>query len=801
VELKGLVLHDRYRIYEQDGAAGMATVCLARDVKTSAVATVLVLEPPVTRDSGSVRRFLRSAEMAARLNHPYVAPIEDYGQEQGVCYMVTRYDQQATLRDVEHKSGTLSTVQCAWITACIASALEAAVASGIAFHGALRPDNIIITASGDAQVAGFGIAAASGAPDEVLGKGAMHYAAPEQVEGRTIDVRTDLYALGVMVYEMLTGHVPSASDAHSFLGPEDVAGTSDRMDQFLKDVPERLRPVLSGLLAWDPDARFASPGDLIETLVLGGFPAPQRPSTEPDGPDLRHGPVFDASSIPDVRTEAVSMVGMSELYVRGKNGAQRQPEEPAAIVGSTARAEIPRREEGAAWETGPAPQSVPSTSSAVMVAPPATAAKYRKRRLAVLLTILGLIIAAVAYAAAAGWLSGGKPAPGDTTNSPTGQTVTTGKLDIKSTPSGASIMLDSKSVSPKTPAVLSNVAPGSHTVLLRLSGYVDSQQKISVTAGSTSSIQFTLEKKPSTTGPTTEPSTPVTPSQVQTTLRVTSTPAGAAIAVDGKPTGKWTPSTLNVTVGSHTVSLSLSGYKTLSKEVSVVKGQHASVSLTLTRTAPVVSGLLRVTSTPAGATVKVDGKAVAGRTPLSVSVSVGSHALEVSLQGYETWLRTKVDVVKGIETVVVAQLVVTPVDKSYVSATSGFGFHYPATWTVQDNPDPVDPLAKVDVRAPSGASVRVSVVPVGNATLQAYMESLKAKLEKEGWVVSVTGSRAVGGVVYKPLVATRATVQTEYCMLQSSGNIYQLACTAEAGKTTAKTSGFPVILGSFFAAP
>ncbi|MHB8071890.1 MAG: serine/threonine-protein kinase [Candidatus Cryosericum sp.] len=800
MELKGLVLHDRYKIYEQNGAAGMATVCLARDVSTSAVVTVLVLEPPVTRDSGSVRRFLRSAEMAARLNHPYVAPVEDYGQEQGVCYMVTRYDQQATLRDVEQKSGLLPAVQCAWITACIASALEAAIARGIAFHGALRPDNIIVTVSGDAQVAGFGIAAASGAPDEVLGKGAMHYAAPEQVEGRTIDVRTDLYALGVMVYEMLTGHVPSASDAHSFLGPEDVAGTSDRMDQFLKDVPERLRPVLSGLLAWDPDARFASPGDLIETLVLGGFPAPQRPSTEPEGPDLRHGPVLDASFAPDVRTEAVSMVGMSELYVHGKNGVQRQREEPAAIVGGAARAEVPRREEGAAWETGPASQSVPS-SGGVLATPETNPSKPRKRRLAVPIAVIVLVVAGVVYAAAAGWLSGGKPVPEDTTNSPTGQTVTTGKLDIKSTPSGASITVDGKSITARTPTMLSNVAPGSHTVLLHLSGYVDGQQTISATAGNTSAVRITLVKNPSPGGPTTEPSTPVTPSQVQTTLRITSTPAGAAITMDGKATGKWTPSTFNVAAGSHTVVLSLSGYKTLSKDVSMAKGQHGSISLALTRTAPVVSGLLRVTSTPAGAAVKVDGKAVVGKTPLTISVSVGSHTLQVSLQGYETWSRTKVDVVKGIETAIVAQLVAVPTDKDYVNKVSGFGFKYPGTWQIVQSQGSTEPLPYADVRSPLGASVRVTVIAAGGTTVESYAAALKVELEKAGGVVSAVGSRTVKGIVYEHVVCTLGNVRTEYCMLLSAGNIYRLACAATSDGTAAATPGFLVILGSFFAAP
>ena len=799
VELKGLVLHDRYRIYQQDGAAGMATVCLARDVTTSAVVTVLVLEPPVTRDAGSVRRFLRSAEMAARRTQPYVAPIEDYGQEQGVCYMVTRYDQQATLRDVEQQAGALPMVQCAWITACIASALEGALSSGITFHGALRPENVVMTASGDAQVAGFGIAAASGAPDEILGRSATRYAAPEQVEGRAIDIRTDLYALGVMVYEMLTGHIPAASEAHAFLGAEDVAGTADRMDDFLKDVPDQLRPMLSGLLAWDPDARFASPGDLIAMLVLAGFPAPQRPSLEPEAPAIQDGPVFDMPAVPDVRAGPVSIVGMSEFYGQERTGKQAHPEEAASVAGSATRAEVPRPEEGTAWETGAAPQVATHQPTPTAAAPGTV--KTRRRRSVLPLVLLVVVIGVVAYAAASGWLSGRKPAPEGTTTPPANQTVTTGKLEITSTPSGASITIDDKTIGATTPTTVSGLAPGSHTILLHLSGYVDSRKTVAVTSGRTASAQVSLAKKADTTKPGTEPSTPVTPAQVQTTIRITSTPAGAAITLDGKATGSRTPATLDVAPGGHLVALSLSGYTTLTRSVDVTKGRHASLAVTLAKAPPVVSGLLRVTSKPAGAKVKVDGKVVAGTTPLTVSVAVGSHALQVSLQGYETYTRTRVDVVKGIETVVVAQLVPVPADKDYVNKVSGFGFRYPGTWQIVQSQGSTEPPAWAEVRSPQGASVRVTVTDAGGATVEAYTAALKVELEKAGGVVSAVGPRTVKGIVYEHLVCTQGSVRTEYCMLLSAGSMYRLACSAPVDGIVAATPGFLVILGSFYAAP
>lgn len=783
MELRGLVLRDRYRIYEQDGAAGMATVCLARDVMTSSVVTLLVLEPPITRDAGSVRRFMRSAEMGARSKHPYVAPVDDYGQEKGICYIVTRYAQQATLRDVERRAGALPVVQCAWFAACIASALEAGVRNGIAFHGALRPGNVIVTASGDAQVAGFGIAPASGALDEVLGASAVQYAAPEQLEGRVIDVRTDLYALGVMFYEMLTGHVPTVSDTHSFLEPEDVAGTSDRMDRFLGDIPARLRPVLSGLLAWDPDTRFSSPGDLIEMLVAAGFPAPQRPVFEPEGPGREHGPTFDFVSIEDAPAQTVSMVAMSELYVHEKSGMRPRTEEPASTAGEVSRSEVPKPEEGKAWETNTAPDAALSIRDALPV-------KDRARRQAIPLVALTLV-AAVVYVVTAGWLSGSGLSPGDTTRPPAGQTISTGNLDVTSTPSGASIIVDGKSVAARTPATVTGLSPGSHTILLRLSGYMDAQQTVSVTAGNTSSVQSDLTTKPQTT----------TPLQTQATLRITSSPASASITLDGKATGRITPATLEVEAGSHTVSLSLTGYRVLSRNVDVTEGQRAAIALVLTRPLSAAVGQLRVASAPAGATVKIDGKAVAGKTPLTASVSVGSHSVQVSLQGYETYSQLDVDVVNGIQTTVTMELTAIPDDKNFVSTTGGFVFRYPETWVVVENPDPADSLVHADVWSPFGASVRISVLPAGQDTVQSCMERLDRELAAAGWTVLSAGFRTVGTVVYEQLVAVRGSARTDYCMIASGSKIFRIACIAATDQRAAAMSGFQVILGSFFAAP
>jgi serine/threonine protein kinase len=774
----------------------MATVCLASEIATSAVVTALILEPPITRDAGIVRRFLRSGEMGCRSGHPYVAPIEDYGQEQDIYYMVTRFGQQGTiLAELERTHGALPMVQSAWICSCVASALEGAVAyGGIPFHGALRPAGVIVTPAGDAQVSGFGTAPASGALDAVLGERAAVYAAPEQTEGRAVDVRTDLYTLGAMLYEMLTARVPSTAEVRSFLSFEGSA----HMEEFLRDIPNQLHPVLSGLLRWDPDERFASPGDVIDALTKAGFPAPLRPLMEPTGPGGEYGPEPDSDTSPHPELLAVPMVGMDERYIQEKTGEHPSTDDVAPRAEVSATTDVPRPDEGFSWETAVSPSSEPVVSPAVPLSP-------QRRHRVVPIILATLVVAALAYVAIAKPFNRGSlPPDGTAVNPPSGQTVATGALSVTSMPPGASIILDGTDRKLTTPATLTGVAAGSHTVLLRLTGYAEGRENATVTAGTTSALQVALTKTLDTTTPPVEPGTPpvTPPTQVETTLRVTSTPGSAAIVLDEKETGRVTPATIVVAPGSHTVSLKFAGYAVASRTVTVAKGGQASLAVALTQAPPVAQGSLRITSTPAGAVVTIDGKRMTGTTPLTVGVALGHHTILVALSGYDTFARSGVEVVKGIQTTIAAKLVVIPVDLSYTNSAGGFGFKYPNTWQIVQSQGSTEPLATAEVRSPAGPFVRVEVAPLKGSTVQTYLTELRAELEKlPGLTISGTGTRTVGSIVYQHIVTLRAGSQTEYCLLQSGGSVYQLQCTAEVGLLNGASRGFQIILGSFFTAP
>jgi hypothetical protein len=146
--------------------------------------------------------------------------------------------------------------------------------------------------------------------------------------------------------------------------------------------------------------------------------------------------------------------------------------------------------------------------------------------------------------------------------------------------------------------------------------------------------------------------------------------------------------------------------------------------------------------------------------------------------------------------------VAIPVDLSYTNSVGGFSFRYPGTWQVVQSQGSTVPLATAEVRSPTGAYVRIEVVPLNGATVQTYLAGLRTDLEKlTGLTVNSAGTRTAGGIVYQDLVVVHAGSQTEYCLLQSGGSVYQLQFVAEVGLVNATAPGFRTMLGSFLAAP
>ena len=204
------VLDQRYELQEQIGGGGMADVYKAKDLLLNRPVAVKILHDQFKSDTEFIDKFNREAQAAARLSHPNIVNIYDVGVMDGAHYIVMEYVPGRTLKDKIKQEGHLSVTEALTVAKGIASALSHAHANNLV-HCDIKPHNILMMPDGSAKVADFGIArAVTESTMTYTGNvvGSVHYFSPEQAKGTMITPKSDVYALGVVLYEMLTGTLP-----------------------------------------------------------------------------------------------------------------------------------------------------------------------------------------------------------------------------------------------------------------------------------------------------------------------------------------------------------------------------------------------------------------------------------------------------------------------------------------------------------------------------------------------------------------------------------------------------------------
>ncbi|MFM2070011.1 MAG: hypothetical protein RLZZ623_274, partial [Actinomycetota bacterium] len=257
-----IVLNDRYEIQNRIGRGGMADVFLARDLLLDRPVAIKVLFPEFATDPNFVERFRREAQSAASLNHPNIVSVYDWGKYSNTYFMAMEYVQGRTLADILRANGHVSSVQAAEIASEVSAALSFAHRNGVV-HRDIKPANILIGSAGQVKVADFGIARAMNAPTESnltqVGSvmGTATYFSPEQAQGATPDPRSDLYSLGIVLYEMVAGVPPFTGENPVSIAYKQVHDNPRPLNQLVADVPRPFEAIVAKLLAKSPDMRYA----------------------------------------------------------------------------------------------------------------------------------------------------------------------------------------------------------------------------------------------------------------------------------------------------------------------------------------------------------------------------------------------------------------------------------------------------------------------------------------------------------------------------------------------------------------
>ncbi|MGO9442444.1 MAG: protein kinase domain-containing protein [Terriglobales bacterium] len=640
----------RYDITGELGKGAMGVVYKATDPnigRTVAIKTTR-LDAHGLDTEDLLRRFRNEARAAGTLNHPNIVTIYDAGEQEGVFYIAMEYIEGETLHGLLSQHRSLPVEKVIDIVRQVCAGLDYAHAHGV-IHRDVKPANIMLAASGAVKVMDFGIAKAGGtvtATGQVLGT--PNYMSPEQVKGKPIDGRSDLFSVGVLLYEMLTGEKPFDGQNVTTIIYKIVSENPIPPRELDVTIHPGLSAVVTKALAKAPDERYQTGAELVADLAnyksLGSesgatqlisaagdrtvvTPAP--PPTRPPAPlaPAPPSPTVQQASAPGMNMRV--LVGVVVLLLiaalvawRVYRRHQQQGQEAAATQSLPAvqqpAAAPPPAPPAETAATPTAPPQTPSAEATPAPEPPQPAPRPASKP--------KVKTAAVPPAPVP------QPAPADAAG--------TGTVHVTSTPFGATVTIDGSGAF-VTPFDSPPLKAGTHAFSVSKLGWSTVQRKLDVVAGKATNLDVSLAVSGAI-------------------VELQSDPPGAAILVDEKPTNKFTPARLAVPQGEHKIRLRMEGFKDENTVVTLAEGQTLSLSPKLAPAkgsklkrlfkggggSPENMGTLEVTTHPDGAHITLNDAAAPETTPAKVAAKPGKYDLAIILPGYKTVHRA-VEIEKG----------------------------------------------------------------------------------------------------------------------------------------------------------
>ena len=265
----GQLIKERYEIVELLGEGGMAFVYKAKDMQLKRMVAIKTLKPNYVEQTTFVERFKREAQTAANLNHPNIVQIFDWGIEEEP-YFVMEYIEGNTLTSIISNRKTISLSDILFIGAQVANGLQAAHSQGLV-HRDIKPGNIMITPGGKVKVTDFGIVSIQNEESDITKTGSIlgtaSYISPEQAQGKSVSVGSDLYSLGTVLYELITGNPPFEAESPIATATKHLTEKPEKPSKYRKDLPKGIENAILKLLHKTPKDRFKSAEDLRAVLL------------------------------------------------------------------------------------------------------------------------------------------------------------------------------------------------------------------------------------------------------------------------------------------------------------------------------------------------------------------------------------------------------------------------------------------------------------------------------------------------------------------------------------------------------
>lgn len=308
---EGVYLGKRYEILGRIGSGGMADVYKGKDHKLNRYVAIKVLKSDYRQDEVFIKKFLSEAQAAAGLMHPNVVNVYDVGQDRGLYYMVMELVEGITLKDYIEKKGRLSAKETISISIQMVTGLQAAHNQHI-IHRDIKPQNIIISKDGKVKVTDFGIARATTATQTISTSvmGSVHYTSPEQARGGVVDQKSDIYSIGITMYEMITGHVPFDGDSTVSVALKHLQEEIKSPAEEVPDIPYSLECIIMKCTQKNPGLRYPDCAALLLDL--------KRSLVDPEGDFV----VLGAAAGGDTdRTMVMSTAELEQVQGRGRGYA------------------------------------------------------------------------------------------------------------------------------------------------------------------------------------------------------------------------------------------------------------------------------------------------------------------------------------------------------------------------------------------------------------------------------------------------------------------------------------------------